>query len=222
MSSYYPRFVCLLFRLLIPLPPLPSLSLPHQRSFMLPWFFYWKLRAKTTHDQPWIISALLICINCCISQEYNKSILTRNLRKMLSLPLFFSLSFSLFWQMRWLLGDVYNWSEQFTWSANLGLISRESGGERETPNAFDIQELSVDYCCFLFKYRLLLMICQFHAFSPQQDTLVTQKIITEKKKKRILKKIPVECRLAHNGFFVLIFFSFFLPQKPHLDGRRCF
>lgn len=129
---------------------------------------------------------------------------------------------SLFWQMRWLLGDVPNWSEHFTWSANLSLIRRESGG-RETPNVFDIQELSVDYCCFLFKYGLLLMICQFHAFPPQQATLVTQKIIIQKM--WILKKIPVECRLmlaSTQWYFHVDFFVSFLPQKPHLDGRRCF
>lgn len=114
--------------------------------------------------------------------------------------------------MRWLFGDVRNWSEHFTWSANLSLIRRESRG-RETPNVFDIQELSVDYCCFLFKYGLLLMICQFHAFSLQQDTLVTQKIIIQKK--LILKKIPVECRLMFTTtkwYFHVDFFPLFCPK----------
>lgn len=120
MSSYYPGVFC-------SVPWFPSLPpLPHQRSFMLPWFFYWKLGAKTARDQPWIISALLICINCCISPEYNKMYPNKEVEEN-------ALSLSLFWQMRWLLGDLHNWSEHFTWSANLILIRRErERGERNT------------------------------------------------------------------------------------------
>lgn len=132
---------------------------------------------------------------------------------------------SLFWQMGWLLGDVHNWSEQFTWRTNLSLIrrERERAGERDTERVWYSGIVS-GLLLFSLQIQTAVNDMSISCLSPpQQDTLVTQKNNNPKKVDSLKDPSWGQTNVhQHTMVFSCWFFFFFLPQKPHLDGRRCF